>query len=240
MARTDSQSHHGSEIKSQLFNGRPESPKKCYNPRILTLAFGGFRGSGVMVSSQNEVTQLLLDWSKGDKAALDKLVPVVYQELRRLARHYMRRERPGHTLQTSALVNEAYMRLVDYRHMRWQSRAHFFAVAAQAMRRILVEHARKRHFAKRGAGGVKVSFDEAAIVSQEQASDLVALDDALTSLETMDPRKARIVELRYIGGLNIEETAEVLDISPATVQREWRAAKAWLYREIQEGTRDDA
>jgi RNA polymerase sigma-70 factor (ECF subfamily) len=190
--------------------------------------------------SQNQVTQLLLDWGNGDKAALDKLVPVVYQELRRLAAYYMRRERPGHTLQTSALVNEAYMRLVDYSQMRWQSRAHFFAVAAQAMRRILVEHARKRHFAKRGGGAVKVSFDEAAIVSQEQASELVALDDALTSLEAMDQRKARIVELRYIGGLNIEETAEVLAISPATVQREWRAAKAWLYREIKEGARDEA
>jgi RNA polymerase sigma factor (TIGR02999 family) len=190
--------------------------------------------------SQNQVTQLLLDWGNGDKAALDKLVPVVYQELRRLAAYYMRRERPGHTLQTSALVNEAYMRLVDYSQMRWQSRAHFFAVAAQAMRRILVEHARKRHFAKRGGGAVKVSFDEAAIVSQEQAADLVALDDALTSLEAMDERKARIVELRYIGGLNIEETAEVLSISPATVQREWRAAKAWLYREINDGARDEA
>lgn len=193
-----------------------------------------------MTFSQNEVTQLLLDWGNGDKAALDKLVPVVYQELRRLAAYYMRRERPGHTLQTSALVNEAYMRLVDYSQMRWQSRAHFFAVAAQAMRRILVEHARKRHFAKRGGGAIKVSFDEAAIVSQEQASELVALDDALTSLEAMDQRKARIVELRYIGGLNIEETAEVLAISPATVQREWRAAKAWLYRAIKEGARDEA
>lgn len=193
-----------------------------------------------MTLSQNQVTQLLLDWGNGDKAALDKLVPVVYQELRRLAAYYMRRERPGHTLQTSALVNEAYMRLVDYSQMRWQSRAHFFAVAAQAMRRILVEHARKRHFAKRGGGAVKVSFDEAAIVSQEQAADLVALDDALTSLEAMDERKARIVELRYIGGLNIEETAEVLSISPATVQREWRAAKAWLYREIKEGATDEA
>lgn len=193
-----------------------------------------------MTLSQNQVTQLLLDWGNGDKAALDKLVPVVYQELRRLAAYYMRRERPGHTLQTSALVNEAYMRLVDYSQMRWQSRAHFFAVAAQAMRRILVEHARKRHFAKRGGGALKVSFDEAAIVSQEQAADLVALDDALTSLEAMDERKARIVELRYIGGLNIEETAEVLSISPATVQREWRAAKAWLYREIKEGAGDEA
>ena len=194
-----------------------------------------------MASSQVEVTQLLLDWGNGDKAALDKLVPVVYQELRRLARHYMRRERPGHTLQTSALVNEAYMRLVDYKHMRWESRAHFFGVAAQAMRRILVEHARKRHFAKRGGSAISVSFDEAAMVSEKQAADLIALDDALTSLEAIDPRKSRIVELRYIGGLNIEETAEALSISPATVQREWRSAKAWLYREIKQGeTIDEA
>lgn len=193
-----------------------------------------------MTSSQSEVTQLLLDWGKGDRAALDLLVPVVYQELRRLASYYMSRERPGHTLQTSALVNEAYMRLVDYRSMRWENRAHFFAVAAQAMRRILVEHARKRQFAKRGGGAAKVSFDETAIVSPEQDASLVALDDALTTLETFDPRKSRIVELRYIGGLNIEETAEVLDISVATVQREWRAAKAWLYRAIKEGKTDDA
>jgi RNA polymerase sigma factor (TIGR02999 family) len=193
-----------------------------------------------MTSSQSEVTQLLLEWGNGDRAALDLLVPVVYQELRRLANYYMSRERPGHTLQTSALVNEAYMRLVDYRDMRWQNRAHFFAVAAQAMRRILVDHARKRHFAKRGGSAVKVSFDETAIVSREQDANLVALDDALTSLEELDPRKSRIVELRYIGGLNIEETAEVLDISPATVQREWRAAKAWLYRAIKEGTADEA
>lgn len=193
-----------------------------------------------MPSSQIEVTQLLLDWGNGDKAALDKLVPVVYQELRRLAGYYMRRERPGHTLQTSALVNEAYMRLVDYKQMHWQSRAHFFAVAAQAMRRILVEHARKRHFAKRGGGAVQVSLDEAATVSEKQAADLIALDDALTGLEAIDPRKSRIVELRYIGGLNIEETAEVLGISPATVQREWRSAKAWLYREIKVGKTDEA
>lgn len=193
-----------------------------------------------MTSSPSEVTRMLLDWSNGDKAALDKLVPVVYEELRRLASYYMRRERPGHTLQTSALVNEAYMRLVDYRQMQWQSRAHFFAVAAQAMRRVLVDHARKQRFAKRGGGAVKVSLDESLAVSQKQAADLIALDDALTGLEAIDARKCRIVELRFIGGLNIEETAEVLDISPATVQREWRAAKAWLYRAIKEGNADEA
>lgn len=192
-----------------------------------------------MSASQIEVTQLLLDWSNGDKEALDKLVPVVYQELRRLAGYYMRRERAGHTLQTSALVNEAYMRLVDYRQMRWQSRAHFFAVAAQAMRRILVEHARKRHFAKRGGGAIQVSLDEAATVSAKQAAELIELDDALTGLEAIDPRKSRIVELRYIGGLSIEETAEVLNISPATVQREWRSAKAWLYQAIAKTRTDE-
>ncbi|HSO73574.1 MAG TPA: ECF-type sigma factor, partial [Blastocatellia bacterium] len=136
--------------------------------------------------------------------------------------------------------NEAYMRLVNYRQMQWQSRAHFFAVAAQAMRRVLVDHARKQRFAKRGGGAFKVSLDESLAVSQKQAADLIALDDALTGLEAIDARKSRIVELRYIGGLNIEETAEVLDISPATVQREWRAAKAWLYRAIKEGNADEA
>ena len=193
-----------------------------------------------MTPQHTEVTQLLLDWGNGDKTALDKLVPVVYQELRRLASHYMRRERPGHTLQTSALVNEAYMRLVDYKKMHWQSRAHFFAVAAQAMRRILVEHARRRRFAKRGGGAFKVSLDEAATISQQQAADLIALDDALTSLEGIDPRKSRIVELRYIGGLNIEETAEVLNVSPATVQREWKSAKAWLYQAIARSKDDES
>jgi RNA polymerase sigma factor (TIGR02999 family) len=192
-----------------------------------------------MTGSQTDVTQLLLDWGNGDTAALNKLVPVVYQELRRLASYYLRRERPGHTLQTSALVNEAYIRLVDYKRMRWQNRAHFFAVAAQAMRRILVEHARKRNFAKRGGGAVRVSLDEAETVSQKQATDLIALDDALASLEEIDPRKSRIVELRYIAGLNIEETAEVLSVSTATVEREWRSAKAWLYKSISEGTTNE-
>lgn len=186
-------------------------------------------------SQANDLTRLLLDWRDGDKAALDKLMPVVYQELRRMASYYMRRERAGHTLQTSALVNEAYLRLIDYKRMSWQNRAHFFAVAAQAMRRILVEHARARRVEKRGGGAQKVSLDEAALVSATQAAELVALDEALASLEELDARKARIVELRYIGGLSVEEAAEVLAISPATVQREWRAAKAWLYRMMNEG-----
>lgn len=182
-----------------------------------------------------EVSQLLRDWSDGDRSALDKVMPVVYQELRRLARHHMRNERAGHTLQTTALVNEAYLRLADYRSMRWQSRAHFFAGAAQVMRRILVEHARSRNFAKRGGGAQKVSLDEAAVVSAGRSAEVIAVDEALIELESWDPRKSRIVELRFFGGLSIEETAEVLKVSPTTVQREWRSAKAWLYRAISEG-----
>jgi len=178
------------------------------------------------------VTQMLVDWSNGNKAALDKLIPVVHRELRRLAHHYMRHERAGHTLQTTALVNEAYMRLVAYRRMRWQNRAHFFAVSAQVMRRILVEHARSRNVAKRGGGACKVSLDEAAVVSENRSAEVVALDQALLDLEIWDPRKAKIVELRFFGGLNIEETAEVLKVSPTTVQREWRSAKAWLYKKV--------
>ena len=182
--------------------------------------------------SQRQVTQLLLDWSAGDNEALNKLMPLVYQELKRMARYYMRRERAGHTLQTSALVNEAYIRLVDYKKMRWQDRAHFLAVAAQAMRRILVEHARGRTRAKRGGDARKVSLDEAATLADEKAADIVALDLALNSLAEFDPRKSQIVELRYFGGLNIEETAEVLGVSPATVKREWTTAKIWLHREV--------
>jgi RNA polymerase sigma-70 factor (ECF subfamily) len=182
-----------------------------------------------------EVSQLLKDWSNGDQAALDKVMPIVYQELRRLAHHYMRRERPDHTLQTTALVNEAYMRLANYKKMRWQSRAHFFAVAAQVMRRVLVEQARSRNFAKRGAGAEKISLDETAVVSAGRSAEVIAVDDALTELESWDPRKGKIVELRFFGGLSIEETAEVLKVSPTTVQREWRSAKAWLYKAISEG-----
>jgi RNA polymerase sigma-70 factor, ECF subfamily len=179
-----------------------------------------------------------VEWSDGDKAALDKLIPLVYDELRRMAHRYMRGERPGHSLQTSAVINEAYLRLVDFRKMRWQNRAHFFAVAAQLMRRILVDHARSKHYVKRGQGPCKVSFDE-ALVSREPATDMVALDDALIDLATFDPRKTQIVELRYFGGLSIEETAEVLGLSPTTVKREWRGAKAWLHRAITGGEIDE-
>ena len=186
--------------------------------------------------AQDEISQLLLDWSDGDQKALDKLIPVVYQELHRLAHHYMRRERPGQTFQTTALVDEAYLRLVNYKRMRWQNRTHFFAIAAQVMRRILVEHARSRDSAKRGGGARNVSLEDSAVVSEGRSAEVIAINDALIDLEAWDARKGKIVELRFFGGLNIEETAEVMKISPTTVQREWRAAKAWLHRALTEGT----
>jgi RNA polymerase sigma-70 factor (ECF subfamily) len=178
-----------------------------------------------------EVSGLLRAWSDGDRAALDRLTPIVYDELRRLANRYMRGERPGHSLQTTALVNEAYMRLVDYKSMQWQNRAHFFAVSSQLMRRILVEHAR-RHNLKRGGGVQHVSFEDTAEVGSDRPSDFVALDDALDALARIDPRKVQVVEMRFFGGLSVEETAEVLKISPVTVMRDWSTAKAWLYREL--------
>jgi RNA polymerase sigma-70 factor, ECF subfamily len=178
-----------------------------------------------------EVSILLRAWSEGDRGALDKLTPIVYSELRRLARHYMRGERPGHSLQTTALVNEAYLRLVDYKRMQWQDRAHFFAVSAQAMRRILVEHAR-RHNLKRGGGVEHVSLDDTAVVGTDRASELEALDEAINALAELDSRKAQVVEMRFFGGLSVEEIAEVLNVSPVTVMRDWSTARAWLYREM--------
>ena len=183
-------------------------------------------------TSPEEITQLLLSWSDGDEAALERLAPLVHAELYRLARRYMSQEKPGHTLQATALVNEAYLRLIDWKNVRWQNRAHFFGVSAQLMRRILVDHARSRKYEKRGGGAIKVSLEEAAIVSREQPADFVALDDALNELAEVDPRKSRIVELRFFGGLSVEETAEVLKVSPRTVMREWSLAQAWLYREL--------
>ena len=177
------------------------------------------------------VTVLLQAWSNGDREALDKLTPVVYQELRRLARHYMRGERSGHILQTTALVNEAYLRLVDLKRMSWQDRAHFFAVSAQLMRRILVDHSR-RHNLKRGAGIQHVPLEDTAIVGGERAPDFAALDLALRELAAVDERKAQVVELRFFGGLSVDETAEVLKVSPITVMRDWSTARAWLYREL--------
>ena len=187
----------------------------------------------------HEVTQLLQAWSGGDHEALEKLVPLVYEELHRLASHYMGGERPGHTLQTSALVNEAYLRLVDWKNVQWQNRAHFFGVAAQMMRRILVDFARSRHYARRGGEARQVSLTEAAIVSADRGADFIALDEALEGLAAIDPRKSRIVELRFFGGLSVEETAEVLKISPRTVMREWSLAQAWLHRELCRGKGDD-
>jgi RNA polymerase sigma factor (TIGR02999 family) len=179
-----------------------------------------------------DVTQLLQDWSSGNKAALDSLTPVVYDELRRLANVYLRRERQDHTLQATALVHEAYMKLVDQRQVRWQNRAHFFGIAAQMIRRILVDHARGVRAAKRGGGAVALSIDEALGVSEKRDFELEALDDALETLSKVDPQQARVVELRFFTGLSIEETAEVLGISESTVKRDWISAKAWLFRQL--------
>jgi RNA polymerase sigma-70 factor, ECF subfamily len=184
----------------------------------------------------HEVTQLLIAWSNGDRAALDQLAPLVDRELHRLAHHYMRREKAGHTLQTSALVNEAYLKLIDQKHVRWKNRAHFFALSAQLMRRILVDHARSRHYAKRGGGAQRISFDEGLVLSPKRAADLVALDEALNKLTAIDPRKGRVVELRFFGGLSVDETAEALQLSAVTVMREWRMAKAWLYNSLSNET----
>ena len=177
-----------------------------------------------------DVSELLRAWSDGDQRALDGLTPIVYAELRRLAHRYMRRERPDHSLQTTALLNEAYIRLVDYKRMQWQNRAHFFAVSAQLMRRILVDHARRNNV-KRGRGVLHVPLDETALVG-ERLGNLVALDDALTALGQVDPRKVQVVELRFFGGLSVDETARVLKVSPVTVRRDWSSAKVWLYREL--------
>jgi len=183
--------------------------------------------------SPKEITRLLAAWSDGDQSALDKLVPLVQSELHRLAHHYMGRERPGHTLQTSALVNEAYIRLIDWKNVRWQNRAHFFGISAQIMRRILLNYARDQHREKRGGNAVQVSLSQAAIVSAEKSSELLVLDMALQRLAEVDERKSRVVELRYFGGLNVEETAEILKVSEITVMRDWKFAKAWLAREME-------
>jgi RNA polymerase sigma factor (TIGR02999 family) len=185
-----------------------------------------------MTPPSHEVTKLLKDWSAGDESALDKLMPLVYDELRRLAHQHMRREKPGHTLQTSALVNEAYVRLVDQSEIQWEGRAHFFGIAARLMRQILVDRARRRNFAKRGGGAIRVSLTEAMTVAQEQSANVIALDDALKNLEKTDQRKSRIVELRFFGGMSIEETAKVLKVSPGTVMRDWTFARAWLRNEM--------
>jgi len=183
-------------------------------------------------SDPHEVTRLLLAWNGGDEGALDKLVPLVYSELRRLARRQMQRERPDHSLQTTALINEAYLRLVDLKTIQWQNRAHFFALCARTMRRILVDFARSRRYRKRGGGARPISLEQALAVSPEQSKDLVAVDNALNALAKADARKAEVVELRFFGGLTAQETAEVLKVSEETVLRDWKLAKVWLLREL--------
>jgi len=221
-----------------MFASNGERPRlwgssKIKKSRVLTFLKYDMRGDEL---DTGEVSSLLVARSEGDQGALDRLTPIVYNELRRLAGRYMRNERAGHTLQSTALVHEAYTRLVDYKRMQWQSRAHFFAVAAQLMRRILVEHARS-HGVKRGAGFRHISLDQAPFIAAAAADpDLVALDDAMNDLARLDPRKMQVVEMRYFGGLSVEETAEVLKVSTVTVKRDWRLARTWLYRELTGGT----
>jgi RNA polymerase sigma factor (TIGR02999 family) len=180
----------------------------------------------------NEITERLVAWSAGDRGAFDQLLPVVYQELRRMAGNYLRQENPGHTLQPTALVHEAWLRLIGQERVDWRNRAQFFGVAAQMMRRILVDHAKSKHREKRGGDAVKLSFDDVINLSRERAADLLALDDALDELARIDWRKSRVVELRYFGGFSVEETAQILEVSPETVMRDWKLAKAWLYQQI--------
>lgn len=184
------------------------------------------------MSSRSEITGLLVDWSNGDRDALERLLPLVERELHRLAHSYMRKENPDHTLQTSALVNEAYLKLVDQKKTHWQNRAHFFGIAAQIMRRILLNYARDQKRAKRGGKAVQISFSKAHLFSPEKSAALIALNEALEKLSALDERKSQVVEMRYFGGLSVEETAQVLKVSPVTVMRDWQYAKAWLAREI--------
>ena len=183
-----------------------------------------------------DITRLLIDWRGGDEAALEQLIPLVHEELRRLARRHMAHERVGHTLQATALVNEAFVRLIDVRQVKWQDRTHFFAMSSRLMRRILVDFARSKGYQKRGGGAQKVSFDEALVVAAKPGHDLVALDDALDALAAFDARKAQVVEMRFFGGLSVEETADALNVSVETVMRDWKLAKAWLLRELKESS----
>ena len=187
---------------------------------------------GSTISQSSEITELLRRWTAGEKEVLDSLLPVVEQELRRIARKSLRNQRPGQTLETTELVNEAYLRLVDQTRVQWQNRAHFFAIAAQIMRRVLLDHARRRNRAKRGAGANQISLSSVTILSPPKSQELIALDEALTKLERTDAFKSRVVELRYFGGLSLEDTAEVLKVAPVTVSRHWHLAKAWLKREL--------
>jgi RNA polymerase sigma factor (TIGR02999 family) len=189
--------------------------------------------------SQQQITQMLVDWGNGDQAALEKLTPLVYDELHRRARRYMQKERSGHTLQTSALVNEAYIRLIDWKNVPWQNRAHFFAVSAQLMRRILVDFARSRNYAKRSGAARNIPIEEATVISREKSAVVVALNDALDSLARLNERQSRVVELRFFGGLELEEIAEVLKVSVGTVRRDWSLARAWLHRELSRAPADN-
>ena len=182
----------------------------------------------------HQITELLAEWREGNQSALDELYPLVYDELHRLARRYMSRERKGHTLQTTALINEAYVRLVDQKNVKWANRSHFFAISAQIMRRILIDHARRHAYAKRGGGARQVSLEEVAAIAPEQGRELIRLDEALKSLAEQDPRRSQVVELRYFGGLNNEEIAGVLNVSQNTVTRDWNMARAWLYQQLSE------
>jgi RNA polymerase sigma factor (TIGR02999 family) len=228
------------ELSKPAFLGLFRLTDFLYSP--LHFSALGFSEIHRMISSppREQVTQMLVDWTKSDPAAPARLIPFVYDELRQLARQYLQRERPDHTLQATGLVHEAYLRLVDQSTTTWQNRAHFFGVAAQVMRRILVDYARARRAKKRGGGWEKLAFDEALAPSMERNVDLIALDDALKDLLALDPRQSQIVELRFFGGLSNEEIGEVLDVSPTTVKREWRMAKAWLRREIMTGEDDAA
>lgn len=192
------------------------------------------------VIASQEITKLLLAWSEGEQTALDQLMPLVYRELHRLAKRYLRRERANHSLQTTALVNEAYLRLIDADQIRWQNRAHFFAISARLMRQILVDFARSSAYQKRGGGVRAVPLDEALLIGEQEDEDLVALDEALRDLAKIDARKSEVVELRFFGGLSVEESAEVLKVSPETVRRDWRLAKSWLRRRLSEGGQDEA
>jgi RNA polymerase sigma factor (TIGR02999 family) len=194
----------------------------------------------MFVSSPKEITQLLVAWNKGDLKALELLTPLVYTELHRLAKRQMAGERPGHVMQTTALVNEAYLRLIDWRNVEWRDRAHFFGMAAHIMRRVLVDFARARQREKRGGEALRVSLSEASNIGCERSADLVALDDALQALEKLNTRQARVVELRFFAGLSYEETAEALNVSVGTVRRDWSFAQVWLFRELSKGGRDDA
>ena len=199
----------------------------------IVVTCGASPDSSLMrAQSSKEITHLLVAWSEGDESALQQLAPLIHSELHRLAHNYMSRERPGHLLQTSALINEAYVRLIDWKNVRWQNRAHFFGVAAQLMRRILVDFARERKYFKRGGGALPVSLSEAALVVQ-QSSDFVALDEALKALGEIDSRKVQVVEMRFFAGLSVEEIAELLNVSKETVMRDWRLAKVWLLRQLE-------